>query len=218
MTSTETGESTVNDLSFWSWLLRPANDQRLAGEVSLARAALGILLLVALYGLAAGFFQGGRQLLVSAFKFPLLLTGTLLLCLPSLLVFAALAGAHFSVRGFLTAVLGFSGRLALLAVAMMPIVWLFSVSTQFLLVAITMHVMIWAFALGLARQSLIFHDELRPVRRVVLLWLLLVWVVGLQVATVCRPVLFTPEGGPLFESGKSFFLEHFDDAAGMKSP
>ncbi len=119
-------------------------------------------------------------------------------------------------RSFLAAVLEFAGRLALLAVALLPIVWLFSVSTQYLFVIIIMHVVGLVVALGLSRRALTWPG--RAASGVVTLWLLLVFVVALQVATVCRPVLLRAEGEELFDSGKLFFIEHFDEAAGKKSP
>jgi hypothetical protein len=81
---------------------------------------------------------------------------------------------------------------------------------------IAMHVVIWVFALSLSSSALLWPG--RPARGVVTLWLLLVFVVSLQVATVCRPVLLRPADAPLFEKGKVFFLEHFDRVAGANSP
>src|SRR4051812_32685875 len=49
-----------------------------------------------LYGAVAGLFAGGTQILVSAFKAPLIILLSLALCLPSLYIFSALAGAPIS--------------------------------------------------------------------------------------------------------------------------
>jgi hypothetical protein len=125
--STSTTTHDPSPLSFWRSVLDPET----AGSSLTWRQALtafaGIVLLTVFYGLAAGFFQGDQQILVSALKILLVVAASLLLCLPSLYVFAVLAGAQLTVRTFFTAVLGFAGRLSLLGFAMLPIVWLFSV-------------------------------------------------------------------------------------------
>jgi hypothetical protein len=213
---TTTSSSDGSRPTFWQSVLRSSGDRDALTARQGWRIFGGVLAFFASYGLAAGFFQGDQQLLVSAFKFPLIVTASLLLCLPSLYVFAVLAGAQLTVRVFLTAVLGFAGRLSLLAVAMLPIVWLFSVSTRFLFLIVMMHFVIWGSALVLSSRALAWPG--RPARGVVALWLLLVLLVSLQVATVSRPVLLREARAPFFESGKVFFLEHFENVAGKESP
>ena len=88
----------------------------------------GAVLCYVLYGLAAGFFQGGWSLGLAVMKVPLIILGSIALCIPSLYVFSALAGAEYTPRTFAIAVAGFCAcRAALLA--LMPVIWLFSVST-----------------------------------------------------------------------------------------
>src|SRR4051812_34568703 len=78
---------------------------------------LAAVLCYAVYGAATGFFQGGLQIAVAIWKVPLIIVGSLLLCLPSLYVFSALSGTELA------------GIAGLILIALMPVVWLFSVST-----------------------------------------------------------------------------------------
>jgi hypothetical protein len=73
----------------------------------------GALVGFLLYGAVAGLFQGGSQILVSAFKAPIIVGLALALCLPSLYVFSALSGARWSKRQLAATVSGFAATLGL---------------------------------------------------------------------------------------------------------
>jgi hypothetical protein len=161
------------------------------------------------YGAAAGCFQGGDQILVSAFKAPLIVAMALLLCLPSLYVFGALSGAQWTRRRLLASVAGFVGTLGLLLAALLPISWLFSVSSRYLASAVWIHVMLWVVSLLFGWRFLGRALRETGAGGGMFLWLVLFGLVSLQVATFVRPVLWRDPGRPLFESGKMFFLEHF---------
>ncbi len=164
-----------------------------------------------LYGAAAGFFQGGNQIWVTALKTPLIILFALLLCLPSLYVFSAVGGAEWNRRTFPTVVAGFAGTLALILLALLPVNWLFSVSSKHLGSAVFLHFMLWMLALLLAWRFL--GQSLRAIgaRGALVLWLFLFCIVSLQTATFLRPVLERKAGEPLFVSGKKSFLEHMGD-------
>jgi len=164
-----------------------------------------------LYGLVSGIFQGGPQLLVSALKAPVVVGGSLLLCLPSLYVFSALADGDISWRRVGAATVGFATLLAVILAGLVPIVWLFSVSSRSLTFVVLLHFFLWALALLLAFRILSLAFPTGLARSVVFLWLGVFFVVSLQVATVLRPVLWTAEGGPVIEEGKMFFLQHFGE-------
>jgi hypothetical protein len=181
------------------------------------RIAMGLLagsvVGIALYGAAAGFFQGGGQILVAALKAPLIVFGTLLLCLPSLYVFSAAAGARWSPRGFLALLAGFAGTLSLVLLGLLPVAWLFSVTSRYLGSVVFFQLLLWVVALALAWRFLGQAAAASGARRgALLLWLALFAVVSLQVVTVLRPVLARKPGEALFAGGKKSFLEHFGDA------
>lgn len=162
----------------------------------------------ALYGLAAGFFQGGEQILIAAFKAPLILGLTLLLCAPSLYVFGALAGARWTARSFVAVLAGFAGILSLLLAALLPISWLFSVSSRYLGSVVWLHVVLWLLALAVGWRFL-GRALATSGARGMFFWLLLFGLVSLQAATFLRPVLWRDPGAALFRMGeKMSFFEH----------
>jgi hypothetical protein len=170
----------------------------------------GGLLGFVIYGAAAGCFQGGIQVLVAAFKAPLIAGLALVLCLPSLYVFSALSGARWSRRRLLAAVAGFVGTLGILLAALLPVSWLFSVSSRYLASAVWIHVILWLVSLVFGWRFLGRALRESGVGGGMFLWLALFALVSLQVATFVRPVLWRDPGQPLFERGKMFFLEHFE--------
>ncbi len=187
-----------------------------AGTLSLTPLLVGTILGAGLYGAAAGFFQGGGQILVASFKAPLIVMLTLLLCLPSLYVLSSLAGARWTWRSFLAVAGGFAATLALLLLALLPIGWLFSVSSRFLGSVVWLHVVLWALALILGWRFLGRALEAAGARGGMVVWLFLFALVSLQVTTFLRPVLWRPAKAPLFRLGeKLFFLEHLDQAFGV---
>jgi hypothetical protein len=170
----------------------------------LAASVLGY----ALYGAAGGFFQGGTQILVAALKAPLIILLTLVLCLPSLYVFSATAGARWTRKNFLALVTGFASLLSLVLLALLPVSWLFSASSRHLGSAAFLQFVLWVVALGLSWRILgqmLGACGARP--GALVLWIALFCLVSLQVATMMRPVLERKPGMPLFVSGKKSVLE-----------
>jgi hypothetical protein len=196
-------------------LLRPPEDgeELQANGGTITRLLLGAVLCFAAYGATAGLFQGGTQVGWSAVKTPLIVLGTALLCLPSLYVFATLAGARLTPPRFAFVVAAFLALLGLLALGLIPINWLFSVSSRSLLFVVWLHVAAWVLAIGLARRFLrsVFTED--GPRRAVGVWLVLFVVVSFQVTTCLRPVLWRDANAPAFEGQRLSFMEHFGRVA-----
>lgn len=177
----------------------------------LAKLLFGALVGTGLYGAAAGFFQGGRQILLAGLKAPLILGMTLVLCLPSLYVLSSLAGARWTRRTFFATVAGFAATLALLLLALLPIGWLFSVSSRYLGSVVWLHLLLWVLALTLGWRFLGRALAAVGAHGGAFVWLLLFAFVSLQVATFLRPVLWRQPKEPPFRLGeKMSFIEHFD--------
>ncbi len=192
-------------LSAMDALLRGREGEPSAHPVMLLAGALGCYVL---YAGAAGFFQGGGAIGLAVLKIPLIILGSIALCIPSYYVFTALAGAEYSPRGFGSALAGFCGVAGLLLLALMPVIWLFSVSTISITFVVWLHVIAWMLTLLFARRYL---DGTAPRARVAIgIWLVLLFFVSLQVTTYARPVLWRAPGDPLFARGKLSFLGHFD--------
>ncbi len=160
-----------------------------------------------LYGLGTGFFQGGWSVALAATKVPLIILASTVLCLPSLYVFMGLSGVDFSARTFSSAVAGFAGITGLILLALVPVIWLFSVSTISLGFLVWLHAFVWVTALAFGRRFLVLSTK--AARGAVGLWLVLFFFVSLQMTTYMRPVLWRTPGKPLVASEKQSFVDHF---------
>ncbi len=183
------------------------------GGSSLPYLIGGALVCFALYGAASGFFQGGTQVWVAALKAPLIILASLLLCAPSFYVFSSLAGVEVSPRWLVATFGGLGAMLGLLLVALMPITWLFSVSSASLAFITVMQVCVWIVAVHFGFRFLGVAFENRGATRPSIAWVLLFLLVSLQVASQMRPVLWRDEGEDLFAPRKMFFLQHFFEVA-----
>jgi len=174
----------------------------------------GALACYLVYGAAAGLFQGGWTVAIALFKVPLIIIASLLLCVPSLYVFTTLAGADYSPRAFALALAGFSGIAGLILLALMPVVWLFTVSSISLLFVTWMHVFAWIVALIFAAQFL--SRAATKAGTAIAFWIILLFFVSLQMTTYVRPVLWHNAGEPLFKQEKESFFSHLHQVSVWK--
>jgi len=175
------------------------------------RVVVGALGCCALYGAGGGFFAGGAQIGIAAVKAPLIVAASALLCLPSLYVFGLLAGAPLTRARFVVTLAGFIGMLALVLVGLLPIEWLFSVSTQSLAFVVWLHLALWGIAILFGARFLRAALPEVP-SSALLLWLAVFCVVCFQVTTFMRPTLWREPHAPVIAHGKLFFLDHFSQA------
>jgi hypothetical protein len=199
--------------AFDELLKQPAITVTRASAARSSRIALwlmgGGLISAAIYGAASGFFQGGTAILLPMLKAPIIVAFSLLLCLPSLYIIGSLLGARLTAQRFRLAVAGFIGMIGLLMIGLMPIVWLFSVSSRSLAFIATLHVILWVVCVAFAARFLGLALKDSGASATPVLWVVLFVLVSLQVATFLRPVLWFQPGAPLFQKEKLFFLEHF---------
>jgi hypothetical protein len=205
----------VSVLEEFTRLLRP-DEMAAAGDAepaSALRRVLGACLCFAAYGATAGLFQGGAQIAWAAVKTPLIVLGASLLCFPSLYVFATLAGARLDFARSCSVLSSFLALLGLLAVGLIPVNWLFSVSSRSLLFVVWLHVIAWLLAVWLGKRLLAAVMPEDRARQALGLWLVLFVVVSFQVATCLRPLLWRDPQSAVFETGRLFFMEHLGRAA-----
>jgi hypothetical protein len=192
-------------------LLRRPEDSNALNPIALLT---GAILCYVLYGLGSGFFQGGWSIGLAVLKVPLIILGSLGLCVPSFYVFSALAGAEYSPRAFAIALSGFCGVAGLLLLALMPVIWLFSVSTISLAFVVWLHIFVWVVTLIFAQR---FLARTAPGGKAAIgVWLVLLFFVSLQMTTYVRPVLWRTDGEPMFATEKKSFLDHIADVAEWK--
>lgn len=170
---------------------------------------IGAILCYVLYGVAAGFFQGGWGIGLAVMKVPLIILGSLALCVPSLYVFTALSGADYTPGSFASALAGFCGVAGLLLLALMPVIWLFSVSTISLWFVMWLHIAVWIVTLLFAHR---FLARTAPrAHGAIVVWLILLFFVSLQMTTYARPVLWRGGNEPLFATEKKSFFGHLGE-------
>jgi hypothetical protein len=177
------------------------------------RVLVGSLACCVLYGAASGSFAGGAQIGVAAVKAPLIVAWSALLCLPSLYVFGVLSGATLTRDRFVVTLVGFVGMIALVLIGLLPVEWLFSVSSRSLVFVVWLHLALWGIAVVFGARFLRAALPEMPTTAM-LLWLALFCVVSLQVTTFLRPTLWRAPNAPILERGKLFFLDHFNKVVG----
>lgn len=189
------------------------------GDGARIAARTGALLVVAvalsaLYGAILGLYQPGLQTLFAAAKLPIIVTGSAILCTPTLYVFNALAGSRLCYLQTVGLALLTAAALGLMLTAFAPIVWFFGVSTEGPGFMTVLHAGVFAVAVGFGLRTLDVarrYMEFRGGREVLgtglfLLWSFLVVLVGLQMAYWFRPLL-TP--GPFHTGQRGLFIDFF---------
>lgn len=163
------------------------------------------------YGLAMASFTGGAQFWVVPLKLALGTFLSALLCLPSLYIFASLAGGRLALReigGLLLMALCLAG---LLLVGFAPVAWLFAQSTGTVAWMGFLHLLFWiaalSFGLRLLRTAFEFVNG-QPVR-VLRLWAVVFLAVLLQMSTCLRPLV--GRYAPLNLGEKKFFVTHWGE-------
>ncbi len=195
-------------------LTRPAE---LAGLLGHGRAAATFLAALvagaALYGAGAGFFDGGAQVALAALKLPLILAGALALCLPSFVVFHLLAGVALPTGRLAGTVLGLGALAGLLAAALAPVGWLFSVSSRSGAFVAFVHAAVWTVVVLLGLRFLRRALGRDRQAAATVLWAALVWLVALQLASTLAPVVHRWDDEPAWSTRRGFFLAQWIDDA-----
>lgn len=183
----------------------------------LRRAVPWVLILGAYYGAVMGafsLFDRGMVWfsLLNMLKVPLLLIGTAALCAPALYVFAIAGGATLGMRPLLAALAAAQVMLVLLLASLSPVVLFFLTTFERYAPVKIVQVLVWAiagiFALRFLRRLLVKIDPaLGGKPGLILIWMLLFGMVGMQGAWMMRPFIGAPNQRPqLFrEAGGNIF-------------
>lgn len=184
-------------------------DLRAAGVRWLVAALLGH----AVFGLAVGLFGGWRIGVMDLLKAPMIMLASLLLCFPSLYVFACVGGAPLTLTQAFAIGAACSALVGLVLAALAPVAWLFAVSTASPGFIVLLTLVLWGVAVRFALRFIARVQAFEPFRQAtgIRCWLLVLVLVSLQMATTLRPLLRAPEGG-FCDTGKLFFLMHFGDS------
>jgi hypothetical protein len=172
----------------------------------LAHSTLTLVGLCALYGAAAGAYDGPAQAIAAAIKLPVLFLGTLAICFPGFYIVQVLAGSQLRLMQVLTLVLGALALSAVLLAAVVPITVFFLLTGADYYFLILLHVVI-VLAAGLVgmvtlHEGLAFACEQqgvypRKAMAIMKAWAVLFAFVGIQMAWNLQP--FVGDRGQPFQ-------------------
>lgn len=171
----------------------------------LALALVGM----ATYGLVVGSFSGGAQMWIAPAKLALGTLFSILICLPSLYIFAGLAGIDVRLRTVIGVLFAAVGLSALLLIGFAPVAWIFSQSTDSIPFMGALHLILWMIAIGFGLRLLgamgrLFSGATGGQMK---LWSLIFILVCLQMTTTLRPIIGTSDR--FLPGEKKFFLTHW---------
>ena len=168
-----------------------------------------LMVCLAATGLMMGGFSGGAQLIAVPLK---VIAGTLMagiICLPSLYILLCLCGGRQNFLQTARMLLLGLALCGILLIGFIPVAWIFSQATDSLAFMGTLYLAVWSiglfFGLRLMRNAFQFLN--RRSMGALILWMLIFFMVLLQMSTTLRPLLGEYETLNLSE--KMFFLEHW---------
>jgi len=164
---------------------------------------------MALYGLVVGSFAGGAQFWIAPAKLALGTILSVLICLPSLYIFACLGGMDAHLRTVTGVFFASVGLGALLLVGFAPVAWIFSQSSDSVPFMGALHLTLWAIGIHFGLRLIKGMSQLLTgkIGTQLRLWTLIFVVVCLQMTTALRPII-TP-GKTFFPTEKKFFVDNW---------
>ena len=164
----------------------------------------------ALFGFGAGCFVDWQVALLDAAKMGGIVLFSYLLCLPTLYVFASIAGCRVGFAQLSQIGLVVLSGIGCILAALAPVLWLFAVSTESAALFILLAFILVIVAVALGARTLGGAVKAQAVNTTAGLsaWFVVFLVVALQAITLVRPML-SPIGAEREPEGKCFFLSHF---------
>lgn len=175
--------------------------------------ALG-LLGTALYGIVVGTLSGGAQLFIAPAKMMLGTFFAMLICLPSLYIFASLDGIETRIRTIAGLLFAAVCLTALLLIGFAPVGWIFSQSTDSVAFMGALHLLFWGIGISFGLRLLTAAAaSLGRGRRLHLrIWKIIFVVVCLQMTATLRPIIGRSD--TLLPREKKFFVAHWIESLG----
>lgn len=171
---------------------------------------LGLALVgMATYGLVVGSFSGGAQMWIAPAKLALGTLFSVLICLPSLYIFAGLAGIDVRLRAVMGVLFAAVALSALLLMGFAPVAWIFSQSTDSIPFMGGLHLILWVIAISFGLRLIGAMGRLLggSTGGQMKLWSLIFILVCLQMTTTLRPIIGRSER--FLPGEKKFFLTHW---------
>lgn len=186
--------------------LRQPGSGRLIGTM-----LFGVLVCSLIYGLVLGSFSMGHQLWAAPLKMAAGLLMAVVICLPSLYIFACISGSRASFSEICGLVAGLMMLMTLLLVGFAPVAWLFSQSTESIVWMGALHLAFWFIAtcFGLKFLAQGFSYSQARSGAGLATWIVIFVLVAVQMTTALRPILGTSDS--FLPQGKQFFLAHWSE-------
>jgi len=164
------------------------------------------------YGFVVGTFTGGQQMWAAPVKVAGGVVASGLICLPSLYIFACLAGSRASLQQVIGLVAGLMTIMTFLLIGLAPVAWVFSQSTESVSMMGFLHLAFWTVAMYFAIGF--FKSGFKVVvaqfdKGVAGVWVTVFVVVLLQMSTALRPIVGTSD--TFLPTEKKFFIGHWFD-------
>ncbi len=174
------------------------------------------LVFIAVYGAIVGSFSGGLQWWAAPLKITGGLVVTAAICLPSLYIFACLGGSPARLGEVAGALGGLMALATLLLIGFAPVAWLFSQSTQSVVVMGGLHLLFWLVAAGFGVRFLKTAFRRLGLRSEngLNVWVVIFLLVSLQMTAALRPLVGPGDKEPLLPrpEDKKFFVAHWFDS------
>ncbi len=187
--------------------LRGETRGRVTGWLLLAAVGL-----IAAYGVIVGSFSGGDQWWAAPLKITVGMVAAAAICLPSLYVFASLSGSRAQLGDLAGVLCGLIALIGILLIGFAPVAWLFSQSTNSLVVMGCLHLAFWGVAVRFGLRFLseaVTHFDVRSGSGL-WTWGIIFILVSLQMTTALRPLIGTAP--TLLPTEKKFFTAHWSDS------
>ena len=170
-----------------------------------------------IYGVVVGSFSGETQWWAAPVKIAVGLLISMLICLPSLYIFASLSGSQARLAEMFGLVAGLVMLMMVLLVGFAPVAWLFSQSTESLVWMGALHVIFWVVSITFGLRFLNAGFEHTQARSNAGLntWIVIFTLVMLQMSTALRPLVGTAD--TFLPEDKKLFLTHWADCVDAAS-
>lgn len=166
---------------------------------------------MAFYGVIVGTLRGGAQLYLAPLKIAFGTLFAMIICFPSLYIFACLDGIEARVRAIAGMMFAAVCLAALLLIGFAPVAWIFSESTDSIPLMGALHLLFWLIGVTFGLRMLLAGSRLFGVgpRAHLRLWSIIFVLVCLQMTSTLRPIIGASK--TLVPLEKKFFLAHWAD-------
>ena len=163
------------------------------------------------YGLIVGSFSGGMQWWAAPVKLAGGLGVAAAICLPSLYIFVCLCGSTARLSEVAGTLGGLMTLMTLLLIGFAPVAWLFSQSTESIVMMGCFHLLFWSVAVRFGVRLLLTafrHFGLKS-EAGLKVWVAIFLLVSLQMTAALRPLV--GKADTLLPMEKKFFVAHWMD-------